>query len=66
MPTFMERKAEEKTVEEIAQEEGIDLSQLYERLSWTPTKRLVRNYDTATAFEEMRKAGQRHRDANRR
>jgi hypothetical protein len=26
-----------------AQEEGIDLTLLYERLSWTPTERLKRN-----------------------
>jgi hypothetical protein len=44
-----------------AQAEGIDLTLLYERLSWTPTERLRRNYETAEAFEELRKAGQRHR-----
>jgi hypothetical protein len=44
-----------------AQEEGIDLTLLYERLSWTPTERLRRNYETAEAFEELRKAGQSHR-----
>jgi hypothetical protein len=43
------------------QEEGIDLPLLYERLSWTPTERLRRNYEAAEAFEELRKAGQRHR-----
>jgi hypothetical protein len=47
-----------------AQEEGIDLTLLYERLSWTPTERLRRNYETAEAFEELRKAGQRHRAGN--
>jgi len=62
---IMTRQDEEKTLSELAKE-GIDLPQLYERLSWTPTERLVRNYDAATAFEELRKAGQRHRDANRR
>jgi hypothetical protein len=49
-----------------AQEEGIDLTQLYERLSWTPTERVKRNYRAAVAFEELRKAGQRHRDRKRR
>ncbi|MCZ6626007.1 MAG: hypothetical protein O7B35_17545 [Deltaproteobacteria bacterium] len=49
-----------------AREEGIDLSQLYERLSWTPTERLRRNYDTAEAFEELRKAGQKHRAGKQR
>ena len=46
-----------------AQEHGIDLTLLYERLSWTPTERLKRNYEAAGTFEELRKAGQRHRDA---
>jgi hypothetical protein len=49
-----------------AQEEGIDLTLLYERLSWTPTERLRRNYETTVAFEELRKAGQRHRAGNQR
>lgn len=49
-----------------AHKEGIDLTQLYERLSLTPAERLKRNYRTATAFEELRKAGQKHRGGNRR
>jgi hypothetical protein len=49
-----------------AQEQGIDLSLLYERLSWTPAERLKRNYDTAEALEELRKAGQKHRGSNQR
>jgi len=49
-----------------AQEEGIDLTLLYERLSWTPTERLKRNYEAAETFEELRKAGQRHRAGKRR
>ncbi len=47
-------------------EEGIDLSQLYERLQLTPTERLKRNFRMALAVEELRKAGQRHRDGKRR
>lgn len=47
-------------------EEGIDLSQLYERLSLTPTERLRKNFRIAVAVEELRKAGQKHRDRNRR
>jgi hypothetical protein len=47
-------------------EEGIDLSQLYERMSLTPTERLRKNFRMAAAIEELRKAGQRHRDRNRR
>jgi hypothetical protein len=49
-----------------AQEEGIDLTLLYERLSWTPTERLRRNYEAAETFEELRKAGQRHRAGKQR
>jgi len=49
-----------------AQEEGIDLTLLYERLSWTPTERLRWNYEAAEAFDELRKAGQRHRASNQR
>ena len=49
-----------------AEEHGIDLSLLYERLSWTPTERLKRNYETAEAFAELRKAGQRQRAAKQR
>jgi hypothetical protein len=48
-----------------ASEEGIDLSQLYERRSLTPTERLQKHFRMATAIEELRKAGQRHRDRNR-
>ena len=49
-----------------AREEDIDLSQLYERLSLTPTERLRKNFRAAAAVEEFRKAGQKHRDRNRR
>ncbi len=49
-----------------AHEEGIDLSQLYERLSLTPTERIKRNFSAALAFEELRRAGQKHRDRKRR
>lgn len=50
----------------VSDEEGIDLSQLYERLSLTPTERLRKNFRAAAAVEEFRKAGQKHRDRNRR
>jgi len=48
-----------------ASEEGIDLTQLYQRLSLTPTERLKRNFQMAAVVEELKKAGQRHRDRNR-
>ena len=62
----MARKREGKTLEQLAQEDGVDLTLLYERLSWTPTERLVRNYKAAAGFEELRKAGQRYRATDRR
>ena len=49
-----------------ASEEGIDLSQLYERLSLTPTERVRKNFRMAEAVAALGKAGQRHRDRNRR
>ena len=60
----MERSEQLTPALKKAQEEGIDLTLLYERLSWTPTERLRRNYETAEAFEELRKAGQKHRAGN--
>jgi len=44
-----------------AQEEGIDLSLLYERLSWTPTERLEKHLQKLEFANELRKAGQKHR-----
>ena len=60
----MERGEELTPALKKAQEAGIDLTLLYERLSLTPSERLRRNYETAEAFEELRKAGQRHRAGN--
>ena len=53
-------------LKQLSDKEGIDLSQLYERLSLTPTERLRKNFRMAVAVEELRKAGQKHRDRNRR
>lgn len=44
-----------------AQEEGVDLSQLYERLSWTPTERIQKHLQMLEFANELRKAGQKHR-----
>jgi hypothetical protein len=63
--SMAEPSAKQKTALERAQEEGVDLTQLYERLSWTPTERIRRNYEGAILVEELKKAGQRHRDAKR-
>jgi len=54
------------SLKRLSDKEGIDLSQLYERLSLTPTERLRKNFRMAVAVEELRKAGQKHRDRNRR
>jgi hypothetical protein len=48
-----------------ASNEGIDLSQVYERMSLTPTERLRKHFRMAAAVHELRKAGQKHRDRNR-
>ena len=48
--------------EKIHAEEGIDLSQLYERLAMSPTERLRKNFRMAIAIEALRKAGEVHRD----
>ena len=45
-----------------AHEEGIDLSQLYERLSLTPTERIQRNLQMIDLVQELRKAGQQRCD----
>ena len=49
-----------------ARNEGVDLTLLRERLSWTPSERLKRNYEAAESFEALKKAGQRHRAGDQR
>lgn len=44
-----------------AQEEGIDLSQLYECLSLTPTERILKNLQMLALAKECRKAGEKKR-----
>jgi hypothetical protein len=44
-----------------AQEQGIDLTLLYERLSWTPTERIERHLQGLEFANELRKAGEKHR-----
>lgn len=44
-----------------AQEHGIDLTLLYERLSWTPTERIQKNLQMLEFAIEIRKAGEKHR-----
>ena len=44
-----------------AQEEGIDLTLLYERLSWTPSERIEKHLQTLEFANELRKAGRKHR-----
>ena len=44
-----------------AQEEGIDLTLLYERLSWTPTERIEKHLQMLEFANDLRKAGQKHR-----
>jgi hypothetical protein len=49
-----------------AQEEGIDLSLLYERISWTPTERIEKHLRILEFAHELRKAGQKHRGQSER
>lgn len=44
-----------------AQEYGIDLTLLFERLRWTPTERIARHSQTLEFADELRKAGEEQR-----
>jgi hypothetical protein len=48
-----------------AMEEGIDISLLYERLSWSPTERIERHQRALEFAEKLREAGERKRDGCR-
>lgn len=49
-----------------ALEDGVDLTQLYERLRLTPTERIKKNFQMLQLAQELRKAGQKDRDGIRR
>jgi hypothetical protein len=57
----MKRREELTPALKKAQEEGIDLTLLYERLSWTPTERIERHLQALEFANELRKAGQKQR-----
>ncbi|MBM4296176.1 MAG: hypothetical protein FJ143_00375 [Deltaproteobacteria bacterium] len=44
-----------------AQAYGIDLTLLYERLSWTPTERIEKHSQNLEFANELRKAGEEQR-----
>jgi hypothetical protein len=48
-----------------AVEEGIDVSLLYERLSWSPTERIERHRQAIEFAKKLREAGKRKRDGYR-
>jgi len=48
-----------------AVEKGIDVSLLYERLSWSPTERLERHRRALDFAKELKQAGERKRDGRR-
>lgn len=50
------------TALEKAVEEGVDISLLYERLSWSPTKRIERHQRALEFAERLREAGKRKHD----
>ena len=56
----MERDAELTPALKEAQEHGIDLTLLYERLSWTPTERIEKHLQMLEFADELRKAGEKH------
>ncbi len=49
-----------------AQEEGIYLTLLYERLSWTPAERIEKHLQTLEFANELAKAGRKHRGQSQR
>lgn len=53
---------EELSALEKAEKEGIDLSLLYERLSWSPTERIRRHQQILSFAEKLREAGKRKHD----
>ena len=57
----MEREEKLSPALKKAQEEGIDITLLYERLSWTPTERIERHLRMLEFANELRKAGQKKR-----
>ena len=48
-----------------AVDEGIDISLLYERLSWIPTERIERHQRALEFAERLREAGKRKHDGRR-
>jgi len=57
----LEQLIRQSPVLQRAVEEGVDLTLLIERLSLSPTERLIRHQEALAVFEEFRRAGQRKR-----
>ena len=53
------------TALEKAVDEGIDISLLYERLSWSPTERIEKHQRALEFAERLREAGKRKHDGRR-
>lgn len=49
-----------------ALEDGVDLTQLYERLGLTPTQRIKKHFQMLRLAQELRKTGQENCDRRRR
>jgi hypothetical protein len=47
-----------------AVEDGVDLTQLYERLRLTPTQRIKKHFQMLRLAEELRKTGREKRDSS--
>ena len=48
-----------------AVEEGVDISLLYERLSWSPTERIEKHQRALEFAERLREVGKRKHDGRR-
>jgi hypothetical protein len=56
----MENTKEPMPALQKAQEEGIDLTLVFERLFWTPTERIEKHLQMLEFADALRKAGQKH------
>lgn len=62
----MDRSRELPASLQEAVEDGVDLTQLSERLRLTPTQRIKKHFQMLRLAQELRKAGQENRDRSRR
>jgi len=61
VPEYLEDLMRRSPILARAAGDGVDITLLIERLSWTPTERVRRLQQVLALFIEMRRAGQRKR-----